>query len=725
MIQLKTLAVLSLFLGLFTRAGAQKKDSLTASGLQEIVVSAHRNAELKRNVVQQIVQIKSKQIQAQNTNTTADLLEQQAVAFVQRSQQGGGSPTLRGFEASRVLLTIDGVRMNNLIYRAGHLQNLIGTDQNMLDHIEIGYGPGSTMYGSDALGGSIHLFTKDPTLTQKSVGLQSRIKPGQSAMGNMSINFGAKKLASLSAATLNVYNDLIMGKRINPALGRAFGLREYAWFDRMSEGMVYEKNPNPYKQVYSGYEQLDILQKFIYTPKENVQHKINFQYSTTGDVPRYDRLTDFDKNANKLKYIKWYYGPQKRRLLSYVYEKKLDTKRYYLNVNEQQLEESRQDQQYNKTHINSRLEKVKVYGLTAQVSNFKPKYDMHVGLDAQWSNVRSTARQLGAGQPINTRYPDGGSYMGTVALYLNENWKLSDRLIINDGIRVGYSQLEAKFIDKTFFNFPFNTAKQQHMISSASIGLVYFPQKNYKLGAIVSTGYRAPNVDDLAKVFETTTTKLIVPNADLKPEKTINYELVFNKLEGDLRFENSVYYTRFTDAIVVDKFTLNGQNTSFFNGNLVDVYASQNKRKANIYGFSSQISYDVSPKILAKAAINYTKGRILVEKLPLDHIPPLYGVASLNFKMKNSNFETFVVFNGWKRIQNYYPNGEDNEQYAPAEGMPSWYTLHMRYIYNFSTKSNFQIGVDNLLDLQYRTFASGINAQGRRGFVALNIQIGK
>ncbi|NJN34367.1 MAG: TonB-dependent receptor plug domain-containing protein [Saprospiraceae bacterium] len=71
---------------------------------------------------------------------------------------------MRGFEASRVLLVVDGVRMNNLIYRSGHLQNAITVDQNMLDRVEVLFGTASTVYGSDALGGVVHFFTKKPLL---------------------------------------------------------------------------------------------------------------------------------------------------------------------------------------------------------------------------------------------------------------------------------------------------------------------------------------------------------------------------------------------------------------------------------------------------------------------------------------------------------------------------------------------------------------------------------
>ena len=92
----------------------------------------------------------------------SDLLENSGVVFVQQSQFGGSSPGLRGFEANRVLLVVDGIRLNNAVYRSGHLQNVITIDPEMLDKVEVLFGPGSVMYGSDALGGVMSFVTPSP-----------------------------------------------------------------------------------------------------------------------------------------------------------------------------------------------------------------------------------------------------------------------------------------------------------------------------------------------------------------------------------------------------------------------------------------------------------------------------------------------------------------------------------------------------------------------------------
>jgi len=149
--------------------GQEKKpidepDTLQSKQLEEVVISANKVEQSGRLVAQQFHVIKPSQIAGLNAQSTADMLSNTGVVAMQKSQQGGGSPILRGFEASRILLVVDGIRMNNLIYRAGHLQSVITLDQNIMDRTEVLLGPSSTVYGSDALGGAVAFFTMDPRL---------------------------------------------------------------------------------------------------------------------------------------------------------------------------------------------------------------------------------------------------------------------------------------------------------------------------------------------------------------------------------------------------------------------------------------------------------------------------------------------------------------------------------------------------------------------------------
>jgi hemoglobin/transferrin/lactoferrin receptor protein len=185
-----------------------------------------------------------------------------------------------------------------------------------------------------------------------------------------------------------------------------------------------------------------------------------------------------------------------------------------------------------------------------------------------------------------------------------------------------------------------------------------------------------------------------------------------------------LFYTFFYDAIVVDAFTFNGQTEMQYQGETTRIFANQNKRRAFITGFSTSLHANISPSFMADGSFTYTYGRIkdASGNIPLDHIPPSFGRVKIQYKHKRIASEIFSNFSGWKRIDDYLLNAEDNEAYAPAAGTPSWFTLNLRVAYELSRAFAIQTGVDNLLDLQYRTFSSGINAPGRNIFGTLKIR---
>ncbi len=104
---------------------------------QQVVVSANKWEQDKKEIPNEIVKISQKEIAFNNPQTSADLLAQTGQVYVQKSQMGGGSPMFRGFNANSVLIVVDGVRMNNAIYRSGNLQNVINLDASAMEEVEV------------------------------------------------------------------------------------------------------------------------------------------------------------------------------------------------------------------------------------------------------------------------------------------------------------------------------------------------------------------------------------------------------------------------------------------------------------------------------------------------------------------------------------------------------------------------------------------------------------
>jgi hemoglobin/transferrin/lactoferrin receptor protein len=723
-----------LFIGIAAMSNivsAQKKeDKDTITKLNDIVVYANKFPEKAGKIAQTISVIRDRnaiQLQA----NTGDVLLNSGQVFVQKSQQGGSSPVIRGFEASRILLNVDGIRLNNAIYRSGHLQNIITIDNMVLDRVEIIYGPSSTLYGSDALGGAVNMITKDPVLSAS----KKTVLSGSSTLryasatdeqrANVLLNIGGSKWASLTAFTAGSFGDMTQGNNRKSAYPE-FGKKNFI-VTRENNTDIASVNPNPNKQVASGYNQYDILQKIMFTPDEKSKHVLNIQLSNSSDVPRYDRLSEI--SGGKPVFAEWYYGPQVRNLVGYHYTaSKLngffqDVK---VTASYQNIEESRITRRFQNNNKDFRWEKVNVFGINIDAKHSSGNHELHIGAESYQNFVRSTAERknivTSVLSAITTRYADGPTTMQSNALYAQHTYKISKQLTLNDGIRLNLTKLDARFADTTLMHFPFNKVVQQHLAATGNIGLAYAVDNTTKIGLIVSSGFRAPNVDDLSKVFDTKTGSVVVPNANLKPEYTYNAELNFNHTSGTVSFGGSIFYTQFKQALVVDRFTFNGQDSIFYSGVKSAVFATQNKARAYVFGWSANATIKFTKQLILEGVATYTTGKYTDHKavqVPLDHIPPFFGKVSIKQSATIWNASIFGQFNGWKKIKDYNPNGEDNQQYATPEGMPSWFTLNAKFELNMGKAWQTQISLENIFDANYRYFASGISAPGRNLSIAL------
>ncbi len=697
--------------------------------LGEVVVYANKFPELIKYISQSVKVIRDKNT-LHNQANVGDILLNTGSVFVQKSQQGGSSPVIRGFEASRVLLMVDGVRMNNAIFRSGHLQNVITIDNMVLDRMEVLYGPSSTLYGSDALGGVVSMFTKNPILDSsgktslKGNAMLRFANATEETKAHVDFTIANKKWASLSSVTFASFGDMKQGLNRQSAYPD-FGKKNFI-VQRVGNTDSAFVNPDPNKQTPSDYKQIDFLQKILFQPSANIQHVVNLQLSNSTNVQRYDRLTEFAAGAPV--YAEWYYGPQIRNMLSYQFSAH-HLEGFFREIrvvaSYQDIEESRITRRYKNNNRDARWERVNVWGINADAKHACGKHELHVGIESYVNYVRSTAERMnivsGALSRISTRYSDGPTKMASNAVYAQHLLKINDRWTLNDGLRFNLVNMDARFVDTSLMHFPFTVAKQKNAAITGNLGLIYNSINNFRLAFLLSSGFRSPNVDDLTKVFDTRTGYVVVPNKDLQPEYTYNAEVNFNQFGEKFSFGGSLFYTWFRNAIVVDRVQFNGKDSLLYQNVMSAVYAPQNKATASVAGFSLNASVKLGKYTTLDGVYTYTNGKYTFtgKTVPLDHIPPAFGRVGLKHLQKAWQAETYVLFNGWKRIADYNPNGEDNQQYATPDGMPSWYTWNIRGMVNINPTINIQLQVENLLDRNYRYFASGISAPGRNFIISL------
>ncbi|MDG1098064.1 MAG: TonB-dependent receptor [Bacteroidia bacterium] len=717
-------------IGLFMVQWTQAQtDSSEIESFDEVIISAQRQPVSRSSMARQVEILSSKKMAASQPATLADAVQLSGKAFIQKSQLGGGSVVLRGFEASRILLVVDGVRMNNAVYRAGHLQDIVTLDQFSVDRVEMLFGGGSSMYGSDALGGVIYIKTKSPSFTDS-----LEIKPFahfrfSSAGNNTAVNAGLTvthaKSAFIFNATLSEYGDLQMGSTDFSDVPN-FGYRyQYAATKNGRDTVI--QNNRPRKQIGSGYQQMDYMFKGTFLTR-GIKHGFNTNMSLSSGIPRYDRLSNVTNGVPT--FAEWEYAPQNRFWISYFAEKQGEKNYQKLVGAFQKTNVSRINRRFNNPTRQITNDKVNMYTLN---------YDFRHQLSkaSQWQTgaelVLNTVNSKGYAENIatlekqrsNARYADSSVYTAAASVYAGISGHFPKaRLRYNSAFRLtayqlsaGFSQYAQKFLPESTIDF-FNFAP------SADLGLVYLIRKNWNLKAAAQSAFRNPNVDDATKLFESRPgIKLVVPNNAIEPERTYTAELSSNISKKRFNFEIGAYSTAIRN-LMVDQ---SRGDSLVFQGDTTPVFRIANAASGIIRGAYISAQCQFLNHWYLDASITFTKGRFKADGNsffePLDHIPPTFGRLGVKYKKKGFDIQAFVIFNGIKANSEYSSSGEDNlddTQFGTPNGFtPSWQTYHLSAHSSVSENVDFWIGIDNILDLNYRPFASGINAAGRNLSVTL------
>jgi hemoglobin/transferrin/lactoferrin receptor protein len=690
--------------------------------------------------------VDKKAIAHYNPQTTADALAQNENIYVQRSQMGGGSINIRGFEANKVLLVVDGVRMNNIIFRAGHLQDAIKMNAGNLERIEVIYGPGSLNYGSDALGGVVHFRTKEPKLYDGSnPGTNHQINSSayaRFASANLEktlfldLNYGSEKWGSYTSLSYSDFDDLRAGS-VRPDAYPDFGKRPV--FIRREGVDFIISNDNENIQSPSGYGQFDFLQKLKFQPSKNQNFLLNLQYSTSTNVPRYDVLQDKLPNGD-LRFAEWFYGPQKRLSLSLKSHTLRHTaffSKATMIASFQKVDEDRYNRGFRKDWRIYNLEDVFAFSLTTDFDkNIGERSVLTYGLDLNHDLLYSLAGQINTETEktaggIPSRYPNGGNNLTTIASYANFNWQTRDTSLTTfAGLRYTWTRLFSIYDespDEVIFYPDYFYTDGLTALNSAltwSAGIVLRSRSKWELRLLSSTAFHAPNVDDFAK-FREKNFYLLVPNPELKPEHTINGELTLGKEFGSVdrasginaRVSATGFYTLLSDAIVRSNFKLsNGDSIIVSDGFQYRVQANVNALRATIFGGSGNFLLTFGKHFSLTTAAGYTRGRVVDdgEDLgPHDHIPPFFGRTTLDFRSKAVDLSFVVRYNGKKPIDEFSNSGEDNEEYATPQGSLAWTTYNFYSTLRLGTRFAIDAAIENILDLHYRQFSSGISAPGR------------
>lgn len=702
--------------------------------LGEVVVSATKFRKNSLDLASRIHLMDQNRVNLLNPQTAADLLGSSGEVFIQKSQAGGGSPMIRGFATNRLLYAVDGVRMNTAIFRAGNLQNVISLDPFAIERTEVLFGPGSVIYGSDAIGGVMSFSTISPRFAPNQKLLVTGNATARYSSANQEktwhadITIAKRRFSSVTSFTKSDYGDLKMG---------ANGSHDY----RKNFLVINENNkdisipnPDPLIQSPSGYQQSNFMQKLKYRLSQNWDIQYDLHISDISSYARYDRLIETNASGVPSSAV-WNYGPQIWRMHQVSITNSSKTKWYdhmVLRGAYQFFEESRIDRRFNNARLRTQKEQVDAYSINLDFEKKSGKHHFNYGMEWVQNDVTSAGSAIDyiKQTPIAVadRYPLSTWF--STAGYINYQHFLGSKSIVEIGARYSHFGLNADFTRLLpFFPFDFTEVKLNNGSFSGNIGFVHRFSDKIKLSAQLGSGFRAPNVDDIGKIFDFTAGNVNVPNPNLKNEQAYNAEININGLISNVvKWDLSGYYTYLDDAMVRRPYVVNGKDSILYNGKLSKSFAIQNAAFARILGTHIGVEVDLGKGFYTGAKYNYQYGTEEMdngEEARSRHAAPAFGEYRIGYQNKKLLVEFYSLFSAEVSFENLNPEERTkpfiyakDEQGDPFS--PSWYTLNLKARYQIFKYLTINAGVENIADQMYRPYSSGIAAPGRNIVISLS-----
>ena len=699
--------------------------------LDEVVISASKFSQKFREVPKKVTQINRSMIEFTNPMTSADLLERGGYVYIQKSQLGGGSPMIRGLSTNRLVLSVDGVRLNNAIFRSGNIHNVISISPMNIENTEVIMGSASVLYGSDAIGGVMNFYTKKAKLSNDSnpnilININSRYSSASNEkMYHIDFNYGLEKIAFLSSFSKSDFDDLTMGIH-----GPSDYLRPNYVTQNSAGDDVLVTNSKPRVQRNTGYSQTNFMQKVLYEPNEDLSIDIGIHFSKTGNIPRYDRLIRTNENEG-LYYSEWYYGPQEWLLinsqLTYIPKETKFYDELKFGSSFQRFSESRNSRRFSDSFLKSREEELDIFSLNLDFfKKISENSNITYGLEMIENKVGSFAKSINISDlsetPISTRYPDNSS-LNSLGLYINYKTKIIEDVFFQSGVRYSSTVLKSDLSQNNiYYDFMYENTTLENGAFVGGIGLSWVRNiyNNWKFN--INTAFRSPNIDDLAKVFDSEPGSVVVPNPDLKPERSFGLEFGgYFRTKNNIELDFSSYVTYLYNSFIRDDFTLsNGVSEIIYDGELSQIQALQNSSKSFIYGIEFGINMFLNKNFRMKSQHNLIAGYELDDLpfgMPVRHIPPNYGNFHLIYNNGDFTIDTYLNYNSKISFNNLaeserakpymYALDENGNPYSP-----SWMTFNVRSKYSFSKMLNINFTVENITNKLYRPYSSGISAPG-------------
>jgi hemoglobin/transferrin/lactoferrin receptor protein len=663
---------------------------------EEVVVTARRQAEPVFGTPYSVQLISAQRIEEVSFRTVPDMFREVPGALVQKTAHGQGSPYIRGFTGYRNLFLVDGIRLNNATFRDGPNQYWNTVDPGLIERLEIVRGPGSVLYGSDAIGGTVHVITRSPRAYLADKSLQ----------GDASYRYASGEDSHVTRAHLDIAvnerNGLLLGGSIN----------QYGDIEAGSGNTLNN----------TGYDAYTLDAKWESLLSERWTGQLAYQQLTQDNVPR------THKTIHSVPFQGTTAGNERRRNLDQerelAYLKLLGDDAWglqtlQLTLSWQQQEEKR-DRLRSGDSQDSQGFEVESYGLSLVATRTTDTWgSFTAGLDYSRDEVNSSSSR----NPIQGPVADDASY-DWAGIYLQNRYELSAAIELTTGVRLGYFEADAGSIADPATGEAFSYSNDwTEPVASARLGWEALPDR-LQLYAGISQGFRAPNLSDLTRFDSARSNEFEIPATDLDPEQFTSYELGARLRANGWEVEGSAYYTDIDDQI-----------TRVLTGN-TSAEGTYEVTKANIgsgeiYGAELRASVAFNERWSAFAHAAYLNGNLDSQAVyggqdisdkPSRLMPANYR---LGLRYEQPAEKPWWVESELMRVADAdelsFRDTLDTQRIPPG-GTPDYWLWHIRGGMSLTDHLIINLALENILDENYRVHGSGQNETGRNTIITVNYQ---
>lgn len=650
-------------------------DSLNTDSLRELVVTDLRMPGRAGASSEAIGILGKLPLMNSQLRTAPEALAAMPGLFVQKTNHGGGSPFMRGLTGNQVLLLVDGIRLNNSTFRYGPNQYLNTVGVFSIAHVEALRGSGSVQYGSDALGGVVHIFTESPRYGGNTWGgeIVARGASGEMELsGHGRLNYSGEKTAFTAGYGQRTFGDLVGGDTTGIQSPSGYNEQTYDVKGFVKTGRNSE---------------LILASQATFQEDVDVYHKVkleNFQYNRMAAQQRKLHYARFNSQINK-------------GVISQI----------SATASVQNNTEWRESLKNGSTVRRDEKDSIRTLGFTGEViTRFSGNWKASTGIEWYHDLVNSSRSNVladGSQQALRGLYPDG-SRMSALALYTvhQADWR--------------HWQFTAGGRVNTFnINMEDNALGEVRQHTTALVGntaLQYKMNQAIRFIASLNSGFRAPNIDDLGTLgivdfrFET-------PNYELRPERSLQGQLGMKWERKQFISEVFIYRNRLSGLISrvrVDTQTVQGY----------PLYTKVNSGKAYIHGIESAFRWNLYRNLSLSGSFTWTRGDNVSASEPMRRIPPAFGWLKLSYLPTLNTYVSMECLAAGR--QDRLARGDKDDNRIPAGGTPGWSVLNAHAGYTWK-RISVNLSAQNLANVDYRTHGSGINGVGRSLWATIRYKI--